>query len=337
MSRLHLFTLSTAVAGAGALAAMALNFSFTTVFLFMCAATGLAFASVISEYAVRRKIERLNHVIGQFMRGHWQTRETPEAGDDEWVRLQHRLNNVLDVIDVHLHGDQAAIDPTTHAEYIEKLKTTPLAMALACEENGGEASAPAKSVGALLQQLGHDVAGLFDGEGEPEEAADPTVEETTDAVLHETDLLALSGRLRAAALDLQDACTRLSQKALPTGFSGGGPSPATLEVALARMAEQVTVMALNATIEATRAGEATHLHSMAEELQDMAVLLQKAQQEVGAALAPHHRQGGPVTVPLAAAIEALALAEQHLRSEAQAVDAWLAPDADVPSIMEEAA
>lgn len=341
MSRIHIFTVSAAIAGAGALAAMALNLSFMTVFLCMCAATSMAFAAVASEYAMRRRLEQLNHVLGQFMRGQWQARHAPAAGDDEFVRLQHRLNNLLDMLDVHLRGADAAIDAATHAEYIEKLKQTPLALALAKQEAAEEepAIAPAGSVGALLQQLGHDVAGLFNDDGEPaHDAPEPLPEPEEEAPgIREEDLRAMAARMNAAALQLQAACTELSQRALPPGFMGPGPSPVTLEATLARMAEQVTVVALNVAIEAARAQPDSSLYPMAEELQDMAALLHKARGEVKAALAPHHRQSGPVSVPLAAAIEALAVAEQTLRSEALAVDALLElPEAQHPEFEEAA-
>jgi hypothetical protein len=318
-TKLQFFASLCALCGVLAMASMALEYPFELVFACLCISSASAFALLGSLARQRAQLEAGNHVLGQFMRGGFQARTHPGHGDDALTRLEHRINNLLDVLDLQLRGDDAAIDRTSHGDYIEKLRLTALSSALQpANDTPGEAAKEEASVGALLQQLGHDVANLFAEDAAPivAEAAEEAVE---SAFIHRDTLLAMQQRLQDGALALQQACTQLSQQALPGQGFGPGPSPATLESALTRLAEQSTVIALNVAIESNRAGEDSSLTHAAEELQAMAALLHKARQDVSAALAPHHRQGGPVAVPLAVAVEALARAEQSLREDAVAL------------------
>lgn len=312
--RLLLLVSATLLAGVLAMAAIALGYSFQLVFACLCGSTGAAFALLVTLKRQQVQLEQMNQALGMFMRGNYQARAEAGDGDDAFARLQHRINNLLDLLDLHARGDEAAIDRAAHEDYLEKLQQTALAETLAGRRV--ESAAKDTSVGALLQQLGHDVANLF-----ADEIAAPAPAEA-EMVIDAVPLAALTQwqqELYAAALRLQQACTDLAQRAqLPTP-AGVGPSPATLEAALARLAEQTTVIALNVSIEAGRAPDHSSLHASAEELQGMAALLHKARGEVAAALAPHHRQPGPVTVPLAVAVEALAVAEQEVRARAEAI------------------
>jgi hypothetical protein len=323
------------LSGAAALASIALNVSFLLVFVCVCLSTAAGFLSIAAVGRQRTGLEQASNAVGNFMRGQWQARILPDSADDEFSRFQHRINNLLDVVDLHLRQHEAAIDAATHADYIEKLRCTVLYDALAkrpsTEADGALAPRSAsESVGALLQQLGHNVANLFEPETKEEPAAEPSDDEQMalqDEAEQDEAFLAyerVSEQRHRALQQLQHGLQRISaanaqlaQRAMhpPTpAEKSSRVSSAQIEQGMQRVAEQATVMALNVAIESARAPEGSSLHELSGELHLMAAQLQKLRGQTSALVASVVPVAEPTTsVPLSYAVEALANAEYSLR------------------------
>jgi hypothetical protein len=213
---------------------------------------------------------------------------------------------MLDAIDLHLRGPEASIDLTTHADYAEKLRFTALYESLDQHKSLEAIKAertPTESVGALLQQLGHDVAGLFTGE-----------DKADDVALGNNPAAAVRP-LRAIADRLQGATAQLAQRAVARDQHAAPQiSPQALDQLMARVAEQASVISLNVAIEAARAPQGSSLGEMGTELHAMAIQLHKARADMAALMATAAPMVETVpTVPLSFAIDALTSAESALR------------------------
>ena len=340
----------TVLSGLIALGSMALNVSFALVFACVCLSTLAGFLLARANIRQRNVIEQSSQMVGQFMRGQMASRISPELSDDAWTRFQHRINNLLDVIDLHVREGQAAIDPASHAAYIEKLKQTAIFAQLERRApESGEHALASDGVGALLQQLGHNVASLFDAEeAAPATAtteADPQAYAAVASVEEDRAASAAWQQQRQQALQvlrhtlqkLQATMAQLAQRAVhpPTpAQKSTRVNSAQIEHAMQRLAEQSTVMALNVAIESSRAAAGSPIHELSGDLHRMAEQLQKLRQQVSelvASIVPAHE---PVTsVPLSFVVEALAQTESTLLSTQQALlhdeDGLVAVDASM--------
>ncbi len=312
LNRLHHAAVITALAGMAALASFALKFSFIAVFVCICLTTAAGFVLVASLQKQKAMLDRAGQALGQFMRGQWHARLSPDSRDDEFSRLQHRINNLLDAVDLHLRGPEASIDMNAHADYAEKLRFTALYESLSQQKSLEEIKAdrtPTESVGALLTQLGHNVADLF----KPEEKAVETAAAPSAA----------QGRqLRVIADRLQGATAQLAERAVSRERHASQHTPLSaqsLDHLMARIAEQASVISLNVAIEAARAAQGSALGEMGMELHTMATQLHKARADMASLLATAAPtiETAP-TVPLSFAIDALAGAESALREYIEA-------------------
>lgn len=314
LNRLHVAAVVTALAGIAALAALALKASFLLLYGALVVTTIAGFVLVASLQKQRAMLERAGQALGQFMRGQWQSRLSPDRRDDEFSRLQHRINNMLDALDLHLRGDAASIDFAQHADYAEKLRYTALYESLNQQKPLEEIKAdrsPTESVGALLQQLGHNVAGLFSAE----ESAAPKAAPARPA----NDMRAL----RAVADRLAGATAQLADRAAsrPRAGSALPLSPASLDQSMAKLAEQASVISLNVAIESARAQGNSSLAEVGNELHAIATQLHKARADMAALLASAvpNFDNAP-TVPLSFAVDALTTAEAALREHIRHAD-----------------
>lgn len=311
LNRLHNAAIITALAGMAALASFALKFSFIAAFACICLTTIAGFILVASLQKQKAMLDRAGQALGQFMRGQWHARLSPDHHDDEFSRLQHRINNLLDTVDLHLRGEQASIDMNAHADYAEKLRFTALYESLSQHKSLEDIKAdrtPTESVGALLTQLGHNVADLFKPDAKPAESA---VASPTHA-----------RQLRVIADRLQGATEQLAQRVVSHERHASQHAPLSaqsLDQVMARIAEQSSVISLNVAIEAARASQGSALGEMGMELHSIATQLHKARADMAALLATAAPtiETAP-TVPLSFAIDALASAETALRSYIEA-------------------
>lgn len=306
LNRLHVAAVVTALAGIAALAALALKASFLVLYGALCLTTLAGFVLVATLQKQRIMLERAGQTLGQFMRGQWQSRLAPHSQDDEFSRLQHRINNMLDALDLHLRGEQASIDLTQHADYAEKLRYTALYESLNQQKSLDEIKAersPTESVGVLLQQLGHNVAGLFS----PEDKAEKEKLRAPAADMR---------GLRVIADRLAGATAQLADRAVSRERAGGQLplSPVSLDQLMAKLAEQASVISLNVAIESARANNNSSLSEVGNELHAIATQLHKARADMAALLASAvpNFEVAP-TVPLSFAVDALTTAETALR------------------------
>lgn len=317
--RLHISAVLTALAGMAGLAAIAMKSHFLITYSAICIITVCGFVLVASLQKQRAMLERAGQALGQFMRGQWGARLQPDAHDDEFSRLQHRINNMLDTLDMHLRGDAAAIDANAHAEYTEKLKFTALYESLTQHKSLEEIKAdrsPTESAAALLTQLGHSVTGLFSGEQKKTKAEEIFLDRQSQQLRS----------LRAVAAKLQGATAQLAQRSMSVrNTSAPALSPASIDALMAKIAEQATVVSLNVAIEAARAPAGSSLADMGGELHGIATQLHKARADMAAVLASAvpHADTTP-SVPLSFAVEALTSAEAVVREQIEASEQALA-------------
>lgn len=344
LTRIHICAVIVALAGLLALCAIALQFSFTLVFACLCVITVAGYMLVAMHQRQRRMLEQSGIAVGNFMRGGLHARLDPAAADDAFSRLQHRINNLLDVIDLHLRGSDAAIDLTKHADYAAKLKLTGLSEALQARADGGAqeittppaASAPAvgTAVGTFLQELRQQAEGFF--------AAEQAIHNPAEArsTSYQRELTGLQRHIQQAANRLQQATSQLAQRAMQPAPEPSRGSPKHWEASCARLAEQATVLSLNVAIEAGRAPAFSPLHGATEELRALAKQLQVLRGDLTRQVSPQPEATAVPTVPLSVAVEALTTAEQMLRAQLEMIAEMVArldPTQPMPMTEAEAA
>ncbi len=94
--------------------------------------------NLLSVSSIHRMFAESYHVIGAFIRGDFNKRVSTDDSLDEVSRLQHRLNNLLDIVDVAARKTDAMVDAETDGDYYEKVITSPLIKTLSPEFGEGE-------------------------------------------------------------------------------------------------------------------------------------------------------------------------------------------------------
>lgn len=349
LQRIYLASVITTLSGTAALAAFALKLPFTVGFACLCLAALSGFIGLWLSGKERAILEQSGTALGGFMRGVLSARLQPLASDDELSRLQHRVNNLLDVIDLHLRNMDAAIDFKQHQAYADKLRVSPLMELLARSapplELGNGEDEKKEKVGDFFKELQQSMEQLFTpntqedlAKAKPDAAPKRSVmldtlrRSTQGITLSELrhDQTAIIRQLQNAAERLQASSAQLAQRAMKPAQ----PSPTTpvrrpsiggLQQAFARLSEQANVVSLNVAIEAGRGEKHSSLQSAADELHGFAAQLNKLRNDL-AVLGPANSEqapGGMASVPLSFAVEALALAEQTLRDQSHAAHAVL--------------
>lgn len=312
---LHISAVLCVLAGVSALAAIALHGSFLLVFVCLCFTTVASFVMVAMHQKMRRSLERSGQVLGEFSRGALQARIQPGEGNDVGVRLQHRINNMLDLIDLHLRGQEAAIDLAAHAAYAEKLRATGLSLALAERADNAPPAPESASAGGFLQELRAQASALL---GERTQPAQPPAADT--AVLQQ-----LHRQSAQAGQRLRLTTEQLAQRAMQPAAPEKSPhgSFAHVEAGCARMAEQATVLSLNMAIEAGRAPADSPVHGAVEALRQLARQLQQWRAELAQYSERPVAAAAAASVPLSVAMEALTSAEQQWRAQEESLQAML--------------
>ncbi len=357
LQRITIASIICALAGMAALAALAseLSLSFTLFFLTVAVLAGL----LITRLSMRERgmIDQSGMALGGFMRGILNARLQPHAQDDELSRLQHRINNLLDLLDLYLRNDGAAIDQSQHQAYVEKLRSAPLTDLLAQRAAPLElkqTAHPEERVGGFFKDLQQSVEQLFTP---PPEAPRSPRAAMLDGLRRSAQRVTLTElkqeqaniqrQLQLAAERLQTASTQLAQRAMQPAPGPANPvrrpSMAGLLQSFSRLTEQANVVSLNIAIEAGRSAKDSSLHNVAEELHGFAAQVTKLRNDL-VSFGPQHMGGnlesGLSSVPLSYAVEALAVAEQSMREQAQAAQALmerLSQLMDEPATAEKAA
>lgn len=90
----------------------------------------LLIASLVVLMRLRRRVKLIHQVIGQFTRPHFSARILDVHPSDDLGVLEHRLNILMDTIDVYVRQGRAEIKIQNNAEYYQAIMTSSLMHAL---------------------------------------------------------------------------------------------------------------------------------------------------------------------------------------------------------------
>lgn len=88
-----------------------------------------ALLSLLGLYYVmqmKASVVEVSGTLGYFIKGNIDRRVSPVGELNEIGVLQHRINNLFDIIDLHARKELALIDQETDGEYYEKIVSSPL-------------------------------------------------------------------------------------------------------------------------------------------------------------------------------------------------------------------
>jgi|GEM_PF-3133140 len=162
--------------------------------------------------ALRQTVQDCSQLIGQVIKGDLSARINRITTRDEIGIIQHRLNNLVDIIDLHARGKDALIYEDSDTEYYRKISRSPLMEKLDhCVEASGEKS---ESIESLLSGV----------EAKPQKE---TVSE-------------LSRKLRIAIREWMDLCANM-QDSIAKVSSGNSGAAAQSQKELSGMAHQAQI------------------------------------------------------------------------------------------------
>lgn len=98
---------------------------------------------------IRRKIAEASQSIGMIVKGDLDTRVVPSGSFDEVGVLEHRLNNLFDIIDITARGSSDQINKEMDGEYFDKISASPLMDALRYAKNG----TPQNEAGSVVEYI----------------------------------------------------------------------------------------------------------------------------------------------------------------------------------------
>lgn len=105
----------------------------------LAACLGLPVMALVAYQAMelRQSIQDCSQLIGQVIKGDMAARINRITARDDIGIIQHRLNNLIDIIDLHARGKNALIYEDSNTEYYKKISHSPLMELLdACVDSG---------------------------------------------------------------------------------------------------------------------------------------------------------------------------------------------------------
>lgn len=130
LQRLHSLGVATSLAGILALAAIALRLSPLLTVGTISVATLCGALVVWHTHKLNRRIEHASGALGAFIRGSFDARIINIHGLDALGKLQHRINNVLDIVDIAVRQNDAAVDTGDDEAYVNRISASNLYAAL---------------------------------------------------------------------------------------------------------------------------------------------------------------------------------------------------------------
>ena len=152
LQRLEMCAFMVLLASAAAILAIALSVSSSVVLVALGVVLISACATLLYTRALRGRTEEVSRALAAFMRGELDARILGIRRLDSFGKLQHRLNNMLDIVDLAVRKDQSAIDTGNDEAYLNKIRSTGLSAALQPSPSVLEIP-PTLNVAPLLAEL----------------------------------------------------------------------------------------------------------------------------------------------------------------------------------------
>ncbi len=86
----------------------------------------LAIIAIYFLAKVKEAVNECSEAVGQVIKGDLDCRVTPTADLNEIGVMQHRVNNLLDILDLHCRKEHALIDAESDGEYFQKIVSASL-------------------------------------------------------------------------------------------------------------------------------------------------------------------------------------------------------------------